>query len=249
MKNGFSYSMFFSLISMVAAIMLAPIFSLGLSYGQESSSQPKIFLPGSSPYGIPFKQWVGKWWQWYVSVPKTESPNHPDYPNHIAKVNCAIRQNASSPIFFLFTPLVDEPSPDRTCDVPKDKAILLPIISGEADNGDPEQADKSDQGMSQTAKAGNDYGAISIKLDNTKLNFNEDPKFRAMSDFFNITLPEHNLWEEKEKPGTYKGITEGYFLLLNPLTPGNHTLYYEAATNPPNPNVYAQAVTYHLNVK
>ena len=50
-------------------------------------------------------------------------------------------------------------------------------------------------------------------------------------------------------PGTYKGITEGYFLLLNPLPPGNHTLYYEDAMNPPNPNVYAQAVTYHLNVK
>ena len=75
-------------------------------------------------------------------------------------------------------------------------------------------------------------------------------KFRAMSDFFNITLPEHNLWEEKEVPGTYKGITEGYFLLLNPLPLGNHTLYYEdLPTNPPNPNVYAQTVTYHLNVK
>ena len=74
-------------------------------------------------------------------------------------------------------------------------------------------------------------------------------RISAMSDFFNITLPEHNLWEEKEVPGTYEGITEGYFLFLNPLPPGNHTLYYEAATNPPNPNVYAQAVTYHLNVK
>ncbi|MFZ0405725.1 MAG: hypothetical protein WAL79_07860 [Nitrososphaeraceae archaeon] len=126
---------------------------------------------------------------------------------------------------------------------------MIPIISAEADNGDPEQTDKSEHGLIQTAKAGNDNGAISIKLDNTKLNFNEDPKFRAMSDFFNITLPEHNLWEEKEVPGIYKGITEGYFLFLNPLPPGNHTLYYEAATNPPNPNVYAQAVTYHLNVK
>jgi hypothetical protein len=247
MKYNISHFLVFSLVSMVAAIMLVAISSLALSYGQES--QPKIFLTGSSPYGIPFNQWIGKWWQWYVSVPKTESPNHPDYPDHISKENCAIRQNLSSPVLFLFTPLVDEPSPERTCDVPKDKAILIPIISGEADNGDPEQTDKSERGMIQTAKAGNDYGAISIKLDNTKLNFNEDPKFRAMSGFFNITLPEHNLWEEKEVPGTYKGITEGYFLFLNPLPAGNHTLYYEAATNPPNPNVYAQTVTYYLNVK
>jgi hypothetical protein len=247
MKYNISHFLVFSLVSMVAAIMLVAISSLALSYGQES--QPKIFLTGSSPYGIPFNQWIGKWWQWYVSVPKTESPNHPDYPDHISKENCAIRQNLSSPVVFLFTPLVDEPFPERTCVVPKDKAILIPIISGEADNGDPEQTDKSERGMIQTAKAGNDYGAISIKLDNTKLNFNEDPKFRAMSGFFNITLPEHNLWEEKEVPGTYKGITEGYFLFLNPLPAGNHTLYYEAATNPPNANVYAQTVTYHLNVK
>jgi hypothetical protein len=242
-----TYFLVFSLISMIVAITLAAISSFAVSYEQES--QPKIFLPGSSPYSIPFNQWIGKWWQWYVSVPKSESPNHPDYPNHISKVDCAIRQDPSSPVFFLFTPLVDEAAPNRTCDIPKDKAILLPIISGEADNGDPEQLDKSDQGMIQTAKGGNDYGAISIKLDDTMLNFNEDPKFRAISDFFNITLPEHNLWEEKEVPGTYKGITEGYFLFLSPLPLGNHTLYYEAGTNPPNPNVYVQAVTYHLNVK
>lgn len=90
---------------------------------------------------------------------------------------------------------------------------------------------------------------ISVKLDGLKLNFNEDPKLRAVSDFFNISLPEHNIWEEKEVPGTYKGVAEGYFLFLKPLSEGNHTLYYEVATNPPNPNVYAQAVTYHLNVK
>ncbi len=72
----------------------------------------------------------------------------------------------------------------------------------------------------------------------------EQCQISLISHYLNIIL-----WEEKEVPGTYKGITEGYFLLLNPLPPGNHTLYYEAATNPPNPNVYAQAVTYHLNVK
>jgi hypothetical protein len=237
----------FYLISIAAATILATISFSTLSYGQEDQS--KIFLPGSSPYGISFNQWIGKWWQWYNSVPKTESPNFPDYPNHISKVDCGIRQDPSSPVFFLFTPLVDEPSAERTCDVPKNKAILLPIISGEADDGDPEQTDKSEQGMIQTAKSGNDYAAISIKLDNTKLNFNEAPKFRTMSGFFNMTLPEHNIWEEKEVPGTYKGVTEGYFLFLKPLSEGNHTLYYEAATNPPNPNVYAQAVTYHLNVK
>lgn len=235
------------LISIVAATILPSILFSTLSYGQEDQS--KIFLPGSSPYGISFNEWIAKWWQWYNSVPKTESPNFPDYPNHIAEVDCAIRQDPSSPVFFLFTPLVDEPSAQRTCDVPKDKAVLIPIISAEADIGDPELTDKSEQGMIQAAKSGNDYAAISVELDNTKLNFNEDPKYRTLSDFFNITFPEHNIWEPKEVPGTYVGVTEGYFLFLRPLSEGNHTLHYKAATNPPNPNSYAQEVAYHMNVK
>jgi hypothetical protein len=134
-------------------------------------------------------------------------------------------------------------------DIPKDKAILVSIIAAESDLGDPEQNDRSEQGLIQAAKSGNDNAAILVKLDNTTLNFNEDPKFRALSGFFNMTLPEHNLWEEKEKPGTIKAVTDGYFLFLKPLSEGNHTLYYEAATNPPNPNVYAQTVKYHLNAK
>jgi hypothetical protein len=80
--------------SMVASIVIMFSFS-ALSFGQENQS--KIFLPGSSPYGTNFNQWISKWWQWYNSVPKTESPNYLDYPNHIGKVDCEIRQNASSP--------------------------------------------------------------------------------------------------------------------------------------------------------
>jgi predicted transcriptional regulator len=45
------------------------------------------------------------------------------------------------------------------------------------------------------------------------------------------------------------GVVEGYYLLLKSLATGNHTLYYEAGTGEPNPNQYAQSVTYHLNVK
>jgi len=247
MKHEDRLCLVFYLFSIVAGAILAAISFSTLSYGQEDQS--KIFVHGSSPYRINFNEWIGKWWQWSTSVPKTESTAFPDYPNHISKVDCAIRQDPTSPVFFLFVPIVDEPTAERKCDVPKDKAILIPIISGEADTGDPEQTDKSEQGLIQTAISGNDYAAISVKLDDTKLNFSEDPKFRALSGFFNITLPEHNIWEEKEKPGTYTGVAEGYFLFLKPLAVGNHTLYFEAATNPPNPNVYAQAVTYHLNVK
>jgi hypothetical protein len=219
----------------------------GTSYG---STDDKVrFEVGSSPYNVSDKDWAAKWWQWYVSVPKTHSPNNLDYPNHITNQTCSVFQNASSPVFFLFTPYVEEKVADRTCIVPKGKAILVPIVSGEMDTGDPTITDTSDKTLKETATGGNNNAAILTKLDGATLDFNHDPKYRILTDFFTINLPPHNIWEEKEKPGTYKGVAEGYYLFLKPLQVGNHTLYYEAGTSEPNPNQYAQTVTYHLIVK
>ena len=38
------------------------------------SSTPQLYLKDSSPYGTPYADWIKKWWQWNVSVPKTEHP-------------------------------------------------------------------------------------------------------------------------------------------------------------------------------
>lgn len=218
----------------------------GISYASDENLR---FEVGSSPYNVTYSDWAAKWWQWYVSVPKTHSPNNLDYPNHIQNQTCSVMQDPSSPVFFLFTPYVDEKAADRTCEIPHDKAILIPIVSAEMDTGDPTLTENSTKALIDTATEGNNDALISITLDGTRLNFNHDQRFRTLSDPFVINLPIHNLWEEKEKPGRYTGVTEGYFLFLKPLSSGNHTLYYEAGTGPPNPNQYSQSVTYHLIVK
>ncbi len=214
-----------------------------------SSDENVRFEVGSSPYNITDKEWAARWWQWYVSVPLTHSPNNPNYPNHITNQTCSVFQDPSSPVFFLFSPYVEEKMAERTCDVPKEKAIMVPIVSGEMDTGDPSLSDNSTQSLEDTATGGNNNAAILVRLDGDTLNFNQDSKYRILTKPFNIVLPEHNLWEEKEKPGTYLGVAEGYYLFLKPLSVGNHTLYYEAGTSEPNPNQYSQAVTYHLDVK
>jgi hypothetical protein len=190
-----------------------------------------------------------KWWQWYVSVPKTHSPNYPGYPNHITTNDCSVLQDPSNPVFYLFTPLTDMGKVEWTCTVPKGKSIFLPIISASADFGDPTLPSKTDESLVSTAKPGNNNAQIKVMLDGKTLGFNSDPKWRTMTGFFNYTLPEHNLWDDKESPGTYRAVAEGYNLFLKPLTPGEHLLHYEAAVLPPNEAQYAQDVTYHLIVK
>ena len=42
---------------------------------------------------------------------------------------------------------------------------------------------------------------------------------------FNITIPQNNKFEVD--PGVYAAAVYGYYLILNPLPPGEHTLTYK----------------------
>jgi hypothetical protein len=54
-------------------LVLIILFSLSTAaYG--ISSTPQYFTKDSSPYGTPYADWIKKWWQWNVSVPKAEHP-------------------------------------------------------------------------------------------------------------------------------------------------------------------------------
>ncbi len=43
------------------------------------------------------------------------------------------------------------------------------------------------------------------------------------SPFFNITIPENNIYNNT--PGVWEANVDGFYLFLEPLPPGNHTLY------------------------
>jgi len=142
------------------------ILVVATSYGAQDDKYR--FEVNSSPYNVTYSDWAAKWWRWYVSVPKTESPNNLDYPNHIVNQTCSVMQDPASPVFFLFTPYVEEKVADRTCTIPANKAILIPIVNAEMDTGDPTLTENSTKGLIDTATAGNNNAVISVKLDGVK---------------------------------------------------------------------------------
>ena len=38
------------------------------------SSTPQTFSNGSSPYGVSYQDWMIKWWQWNMAIPKDQNP-------------------------------------------------------------------------------------------------------------------------------------------------------------------------------
>ena len=74
----------------------------GLNFVQAQGTDPYTFPVNSSPYGIPFKDWIAKWSAWYFTVPKTENWNFQNSPavKYVPK-DCSYLQNPASLVFFL----------------------------------------------------------------------------------------------------------------------------------------------------
>ncbi len=216
------------------AFTLALASSTNIVKGANTNST--LYSTNSAPYGIPYQQWAQKWWQWSFSIPKED---HPRENNTVS--NCVREQHG--PVWFLADSLSG--TVERTCTIPAGKSIMVGLLTGECDKSDPTL--QSDQAVRQCATEGNDYGVIGATLDGVKLQ-NLDQN-RIDSGFYSLTIPADNIY--KEKPGTYKAFTNGFFAFLRQLPPGTHDLHLTVSVTNPIKTQYNYAAdwTYHLIVK
>ena len=201
-----------------------------------SDVNPNVYSADSSPFGSPYKDWISNWWQWNVGIPSSQHPR-----DNYSPEKCTVNQNGS--VWFL--PDILTGKEDRTCTIPSDKAILVPLLTGECENS--ESQPQTEEELKQCSKAGDEFGAISATLDGKPIE-NLD-KSRTDTGFFNITIVKDNIFDTP--PGTYKATADGFFVFLKPLSPGNHDLHLKTSvTNPTTPSYnYASEVMYHLDVK
>jgi hypothetical protein len=197
------------------------------------SMNPGVFSKDSAPYGIPYNEWLAKWWQWSFSIP---TPQHPR--DEYTPEKCALNQEG--PIWFLADQLGGRE--ERTCTIPAGKAIFVPLLVGECDYSLPEV--KSDDALRRCAMAGNEYGVIEATVDGVKLKNLE--QYRTQSGFFNITIPEDNIYNALA--GTFKALTDGFFVFLEPLPPGKHDVHLKVSVLNPIMDQfnYNADWTYHL---
>jgi hypothetical protein len=200
------------------------------------SINPGIFSKDASPYGIPYSDWIARWWQWSMSIPVSEHPRDA-YTQH----KCTLNQEG--PVWFL--PDVLQGREERFCNIPASKAILIPILTGQCDYGIKEV--KSDDDLRRCAMAGDEHGVIEASIDGVKVK--NLLQYRTQSGFFNITIPADNIYQAPA--GTFKSMADGYFVFLQPLSPGNHDVHLKVSVlNPVEPLYnYNADWTYHLIVE
>ena len=202
----------------------------------DSSASPAVFLPGSSPYGVSYKEWSARWWQWGLSIPTSTNPILDDSGDFC-------NQHQSGQVWYLAGDFGG--SVTRSCTIPAGKSILFPLLNAAfgAAVGDctrPADCDvnKLRQGAGATVR---DAQLLAATLDQVAVPNLVD--YRAKSPVFSISLPDDSL--VGLPAGTYRpNVSDGYWVMLQPLPAGAHELNFHAISN----SGFELNVTYHLTV-
>jgi hypothetical protein len=225
--------------SVLNVVMISSIFVMFIPYStsvRADDINPGVYSKDSAPYGIPYGEWIAKWWNWTFSIPKGEHPRDDFTPE-----KCSANQEG--PVWFLADQLGG--TEERTCTIPAGKAILIPLLTGECGYDNPEV--KNDEELRKCAMAGDEHGVVEATIDGVRLK--DLATYRAQSGFFNSTLVENNIYDIPV--GTYRAFADGYFVFLEPLPPGKHIVNLKVSVlNPIEPSYnYNADWTYHLNIE
>jgi hypothetical protein len=227
-----------SALFIATILMITPLVSLiAVANAQEQEQDISITEPT--------KQLTARWWQWVFSIPPADNP----LLDTTTGENC--QAGDMGDIFFLVGTLGG--SAERDCTISEGQEILIPIINticldkpGVFDEPRDFQPPIGGPGSCQeTVESSIDQASgLELTIDGVSIEILED--FRVQSNPFPLKAQEDNLLGALfgVPPGTYISISDGYWVVVESLPAGEHTIHFAGQS----PDVGAVDVTYHLTV-
>jgi hypothetical protein len=223
-----------NLIAVILGIMvLAPMVAAA------DDVNPGVYPVDSVICGKTYGEWSEEWWKWALSIPLDRNPL-----TDTTGEFCA--EGQSGDVWFIGGIISTQPSPiqiTRTCTIPAGKALFFPVINGECSriegNGETEEELR--------ACANNQMEYVTVKeakVDGKKLKNLDD--YRVESDLFIFKLPKDNILGLH--PGSSKSVADGYWIMLEPLSEGKHTIYIHGKMVFPDGSSFETEVTYKITV-
>jgi hypothetical protein len=161
----------------------------------------EIFPINSKPLGISYEQWSIMWWQWITAIPIDRNPAF-DKNGQFVNVD----QKVDNVIFLCQTIEGTSHIPTRINTIHSAKYFFIPIINwisimGHDGRNDDELLEKAIKSMNVI----NNIKLIINNIDNSKGLM----KHRVRSNYFEIDLPENNIFELDA--GKKRCISDGYW--------------------------------------
>jgi len=220
-------------LTLAAALLLAgsaPVWADGAS---------TVAPPESTPYGKTYPQWAGAWWKWFMELPLQDANGTPHPATDCA--NFDLSEGQSGDVWFLASPFGNC---TRTASIPSGKALFVTIINAEwssLENAGPPICSNISDSSCQLANASffaDHIVDLSFEVDGAHVS--RISSFRVVNSQINFFAP-CPCWIFKCVPssrpaqppaqacGPATSTGDGYFVFLNPLSPGQHTIHYTGA--------------------
>lgn len=197
------------------------------------------------------------WWQWAMSIPSDHNPL-------LDETGALCAEGQSGEYWFLAGVWNESGEATRECAIPAGKRILFPLVNMEVDTYDKNgfvyycgQPPITVKKMEDCARHVADSAtAVQGIVDGEDVVGPDMAGFRVASPFFQVDLPKNNLLG----PAPAEDVTvvsDGYWILLPPLSPGQHQIVLGGTINMADnaegtplesPMQFTTVVTYNLTV-
>jgi hypothetical protein len=231
-------------------LLLAPLTVLllcgcsGLTPGgsSESATNEGVYPPSALVLGRTYSQWGDEWWKWALAIPKSRNPM-------VDETGASGAEGQSGPVWFLCGTVGT--SAERSCTVPSGKTILFPPVCGfwfvPTDAATPGE-------LPALARFTLDHVTeVAAVLDGRALRGLAYYRFHS-DDTFVFTGPdEPDECIYVHQNGSHEAYADGFWVMLEPLTPGSHELSFRGKVvfpeTYPGTQVFETSMTYHLTVE
>jgi len=182
--------------------------------GSETIMYPRKY----QPFGKSWEKWTAIWCNWLLSIPREKNPAVDETGKNSSQ------NQVDANVWFLAGSFGNNIPVRRKCTVPNSKAILFPIVNKE--DSFAEDLDLIyEQELAMRARNSMDrLICLQLIVDGKRLpNLSE---YRVLSEFFDLTFPENNVYDVNTK--NTRSVCDGYWAFLRPLPIGSHEIYFSA---------------------
>jgi hypothetical protein len=171
-----------------------------------------LYQSKERPFGNDWQYWTTRWWQWFLSIPKVDSPA-------MDTTGAKSSVNQSDPnVWFLASTTGGKV--ERTVRITSGKALLFPVINVTISNSEDPTLNTDTEMILFVKRHMDDIVKKQASIDGENLLISE--KFRIQSLPFNFSYPPNNIFGAQEGPT--RGVGDGYWIFMRPLQPGTHKI-------------------------
>ena len=198
----------------IIVVLLLSIVSFANAYGKAS---PGVLPPSSQVQGLTLGAWSAVWWQHMLAIPASENPafGNPWTDCYFGQVG-----NVGLGVAFML--------PNNgtfSCEMPAGMMLLIPLATTECSTLEPDPFHGDNEEELRACASGFTISDLQASIDGNEIQNLTDYLF--LSPMYDFTVPEDNILGVPA--GSGQSVAYGAWLMLKPLTPGEHTVNIHSA--------------------